>query len=219
MSASLNQTAKSRVKKLRPMTEPHLLLASNSKARRAMLTAAGVRIEAAAPNVDEEALKEGLKAEGATARNLADALAEAKAVRLSRRTGQGLVLGGDQVLALADGTMLDKPTDKADAKAHLRQLSGKAHKLFSAAVIADQGLPVWRHVDVATLTMRPLSDAYINDYVTAEWENIRHCVGCYEIEGRGAQLFAAITGSQFTIMGLPLLHLLDFLRLRGVLPS
>lgn len=201
------------------LPEPVLILASKSKARRAMLEDAGVAIEALAPNVDEEALKEGLRADGVTARNLADALAEAKAVRLSRRIGVALVLGGDQVLAMEDGSMLDKPVDRDDAKAHLRLLSGKKHKLFSASVIADQGSPVWRHIDIATLTMRPLSDAFIDHYVDAEWDNIRHCVGCYEIEGRGAQLFSNIKGSQFTIMGLPLLHLLDYLRVRGVMPS
>ncbi len=199
--------------------EPIVILASKSKARRAMLEAAGVAIEALSPNVDEEALKEGLKADGVTARNLADALAEAKAVRLSRRIGPALVLGGDQILALEDGSMLDKPNDRDEAKAHLRQLSGKKHKLFSAAVIADQGSPVWRHIDIATLTMRPLSDAFIDQYVETQWDNIRHCVGCYEIEGRGAQLFSDIKGSHFTIMGLPLLHLLDYLRVRGLMPS
>lgn len=184
-----------------------------------MLAAAGVAVEAMAPNVDEEALKEGLKSEGVTARNLADALAEAKAVRLSQRIGSGMILGADQILALEDGTMLDKPADPADAIAHLKIMSGKKHKLFSAAVAAEQGIPVWRHIDVATLSVRPLSDAFIEQYVESEWENIRHCVGCYEIEGRGVQLFSAITGSQFTIMGLPLVHLLDYLRIRGILTS
>ncbi len=184
-----------------------------------MLTAAGVAVEAVAPNVDEDALKDGLKSEGVTARNLADALAEAKAVRLSQRIGTGMVLGADQVLTLEDGTMFDKPTDSADAIAHLKLLSGRKHKLFSAAVIAEQGIPVWRHIDSATLSVRLLSDSFIEQYVESEWANIRHCVGCYEIEGRGAQLFSAITGSQFTIMGLPLLHLLDYLRIRGILPS
>tara|TARA_R100001244_G_scaffold6593_8_gene7931 strand:- start:9804 stop:10409 length:606 start_codon:yes stop_codon:yes gene_type:complete len=201
------------------MPETRLILASKSKARRAMLTAAGISVEAIAPNVDEEALKEGLKSEGVTARNLADALAEAKAVRLSRRIGEALVLGADQVLALEDGTMLDKPSGPADAIAQLKLLSGRKHKLFSAAVIAEQGLPVWRHVDSATLSVRPLGDSFIEQYVESEWDNIRHCVGCYEIEGRGIQLFSAIAGSQFTIMGLPLLHLLDYLRIRSNLPA
>ncbi|WP_074204835.1 Maf family protein [Parasphingorhabdus marina] len=196
-----------------------LVLASRSQARRAMLDAAGVAFEALSPNVDEDTLKEGLKAEGITARNLADALAEAKAVRLSSRTGGAWVLGADQVLALDDGTILDKPVDVSEAKAHLRLMSGRKHKLSSAAVIAEQGKPIWRHVDIATLSVRSLSEAFIDSYVESEWEQIRHCVGCYEIEGKGAQLFSAITGSHFTIMGLPLLHLLDFLRVRGVMPS
>ena len=183
------------------------------------MIAAGVPVEAMAANVDEETLKEGLKSEGVTARNLADALAEAKALRLSRRIGAGMVLGADQVLALEDGRMLDKPADPADAIAQLKLLSGTRHKLFSAAVIAEQGIAVWRHVDIATLSVRPLGDSFIEQYVESEWVNIRHCVGCYEIEGRGAQLFSAITGSQFTIMGLPLLHLLDYLRIRSILPS
>ncbi|MEH6791029.1 Maf family protein [Parasphingorhabdus sp.] len=201
------------------MNDRVLILASNSSARLAMLSAAGVPVEAMAPNVDEDALKAGLREQGVTARNLADALAEAKAVRLSRRVGPGLVLGADQVLALEDGTMLDKPSDPADAIAHLRRLSGKKHKLFSAAVIADQGLPVWRHIDVATLAVRPLSDDFIAQYVDSEWDHIRHCVGCYEIERKGAQMFSAISGSQFTIMGLPLLPVLDYLRIRAILPS
>lgn len=201
------------------MREAQLILASKSKARLAMLTAAGVAVEAISPNVDEDALKDGLKSEGVTARNLADALAEAKAVRLSGRIGAGMVLGADQVLALEDGTMLDKPANPADAVAQLKLLSGKKHKLFSAAVIAEQGIPVWRHIDIATLSVRMLSDQFIEQYVETEWDNIRYCVGCYEIEGRGAQLFSAINGSQFTIMGLPLLHLLDYLRIRGILPS
>lgn len=184
-----------------------------------MLEAAGVTIEALAPNVDEDALKEGLKAEGITARNLADALAEAKAVRLSSRIGATMVLGGDQVLALEDGTMLDKPADPEQARIQLGQLSGKKHKLFSAAVIAEQGIPIWRHIDIATLTVRSLSTDFIDAYVESEWDNIRHCVGCYEIEGRGVQLFSDIKGSQFTIMGLPLLHLLDYLRIKGVMTS
>ncbi len=201
------------------MNDARLILASKSKARLAMLTAAGVAVEAIAPNVDEDALKDGLKSEGVTARNLADTLAEAKAVRLSQRIGAGLILGADQVLALEDGTMLDKPADPAEAIAHLKLLSGRKHKLFSAAVIAEQGIAVWRHIDVATLSVRMLSDSFIEQYVESEWDNIRYCVGCYEIEGRGAQLFSAIAGSQFTIMGLPLLHLLDYLRIRSILPS
>ena len=201
------------------MTEPVLVLASQSAIRLSMLHAAGVPVEAMKPNVDEAALKEGLKADGVTARNLADALAEAKAIRLSARLGSSMVLGADQVLALDDGSMLDKPHDPEEAKDHLRALSGRKHKLFSAAVIAEQGSAIWRHIDIATLTVRTLSEAFIDRYVDNEWERIQHCVGCYEIEGKGAQLFSAVQGSQFTIMGLPLLHLLDYLRIRGVIET
>lgn len=201
------------------MSEARLILASKSKARQAMLTAAGVAVEAMSPNVDEDALKDGLKSEGMTARNLADALAEAKAVRLSQRLGAHMILGADQVLALEDGMMLDKPSDPAEAMAQLKLMAGKKHNLFSAAVIAERGTPIWRHIDIATLLMRPMSDSFIEQYVESEWDNIRHCVGCYEIEGRGVQLFSAISGSQFTIMGLPLLPVLDYLRIRSILPS
>lgn len=201
------------------MSEPMLVLASKSKARKAMLEAAGLTVVALAPDVDEHALKDRLKAAGITASDMAVALAETKALQLSQQIGSALVLGGDQLLSLEDGTTLNKPKDKNDAKAHLKTLSGNKHTLFSAAVIADQGKVTWRHVDRAVMTMRDLSDAFIDHYVEDEWAHIRHCVGCYEIERRGAQLFAAIQGSHFTIIGLPLLDLLTYLRLRGVLPS
>ena len=201
------------------MSDPMLVLASQSKARRAMLEAAGVTVDTRPADIDESTLREGWKAKGLLANDLAAALAEAKAISLSPEIGTALVLGGDQILALQDDLMLDKPLDKAEAKSHLRLLSGKKHQLFSAAVITEQGVRIWRHVAIATLTMRHLSDDFINDYVNAEWDDIRHCVGCYEIEGRGAQLFDDINGCQFTIMGLPLLELLDFLRTREIMAS
>lgn len=201
------------------MMDSVLILASESKARKKMLEAAGVVLKAQAPDVDEDALRDRLKADGVTARTLAFALAEAKAVRLSAGTADALVLGGDQVLALADGTMLNKPTDKAEAKAQLLRMSGSKHRLFSAAVIAEEGSEVWRHIEVATMTMRNLSEEFVDHYVENEWDNIRYCVGCYEIEGRGAQLFSDIEGSQFTIMGLPMLEILEYLRERGLMPS
>lgn len=196
-----------------------LVLASESSTRRAMLTAAGVDHDAMAAGVDEEAAKHSLRDEGLNARDLADALAELKAIRVSGRLPGALVLGCDQTLALDDSTMLDKPVDRAAAAAQLRQLSGKRHSLFSAAVIAENGRAVWRHVDRANLTVRPLSDDFIEAYLDAEYANVAGCVGCYRIEGPGAQLFARIEGSHFTILGLPLLPLLDYLRTRGLLTS
>ena len=196
-----------------------LILASQSASRRAMLTAAGIPFEAMAPGVDEDAVKASLRADGIGARDLSDALAELKARRLSQRFPGRLVLGTDSTVALPNGTMIDKAPDRLALAAQLRQLSGATHSLYSAAVICENGTPVWRHVDCAKMTMRPLSDAFIDAYLADEGDVLLGCVGGYRIEGRGAQLFAKIEGSQFTIMGLPLLPVLDWLRVRGVLPS
>lgn len=182
-----------------------------------MLEAAGITLETASPDIDESGIKSELTANGVQPENLAAALAMAKAEGLSRSAG--LVLGADQILTMEENVTLDKPVSKADAKTHLRMLSGGAHRLFSAAAIVENRVAVWHHVDMATLTMRNLSEKFIEDYVEAEWENIRHCVGCYEIEGPGIQLFSRIEGSQFTIMGLPLIELLGYLRERGLMPS
>ena len=130
-----------------------------------------------------------------------------------------LVLGSDSLAVLDDGTILDKPTSRDEARDHLTRMSGKRHDLVSAAVIAENGRPVWRHVEAARMFVRPLSDAFIEAYLEAEWPAISACVGCYRIEGPGAQLFSRIDGSQFTVLGMPLLPLLSHLRERGVLPA
>jgi septum formation protein len=184
-----------------------------------MLAAAGVPHEAMAAGVDEDAMKAALRAEGVSPRNLADALAELKATRLSRRHITDLVLGCDSTVAFDDGTMIDKAESREQQRDLLRRLSGTRHRLHSAAVICEGGAPVWRHVDTATLHVRPLGDAFIDSYLDREWPAIGQCVGGYRIEGPGAQLFARIEGSQFTILGLPLLPLLDYLRIRGVLDA
>ncbi|URW77041.1 Maf family protein [Sphingomonas donggukensis] len=184
-----------------------------------MLEQADVAFEIDRPNVDEDAAKAALAAAGTSARDTADALAQLKAIKVSARHPRALVLGSDSVVELDHGILLDKPVDRADAADHLRRLSGHRHRLHSAAVIVEDGRPVWREVDTATLFVRPLSDAFIDAYLDAEWPAIAGCVGCYRIEGPGAQLFARIDGSQFTILGLPLLPVLDYLRVRGVLTS
>ena len=196
-----------------------LVLASKSASRRAMLTAAGVPFKAVSANVDEEAAKAAMRAEGVAPRDLADRLAELKALRVSHRDPEALVLGSDSVVALEDGSMLDKPVDRADAAEHLRRMSGKRHELISAAVMAIDGRPVWRVVDRAKMFVRILSEDFIQTYLDTEWPEISGCVGCYRIEGPGAQLFSRIEGSQFTVLGLPLLPVLDYLRVRGVLTS
>lgn len=194
-----------------------VVLASQSASRRAMLTAAGVPFAAVSAGVDEDSAKAALLGDGFGARDLADALAELKAIKVSSGDEQALVLGCDSVVALEDGSMLDKPRDRADAADHLRRLSGKRHELVSAAVMAEGGRPVWRVVDRARMYVRPLSEAFIESYLDLEWPEISGCVGCYRIEGPGAQLFNRIEGSQFTVLGLPLLPVLDYLRVRGVM--
>lgn len=184
-----------------------------------MLRAAGVEVEAQAALVDESSIKESLVANGAKAREIADALAEAKARKVSGKYPTALVLGCDQILVTADGQIFDKPENPADAREHLATLSGKTHRLISAAVICENGKPVWRIVDTAQMSMRALSDDFIEQYVVTYWEYIRHCVGCYRIEAEGAQLFASVSGSQFTIIGMPMLPVLDYLRVRGLLPT
>jgi septum formation protein len=195
-----------------------MILASQSSARLAMLRAAGVAVEPQPALVDEAAIKDSMIAEGAKARDIADALAEAKARKVSRKFGQTLVLGCDQILVTAERQILDKPETPEAARMQLAMLSGKTHRLISAAVICENGEPVWRIVDSAQMTMRPLSEAFITQYVDDYWQHIRHCVGCYRIEAEGAQLFSGVSGSQFTIIGMPLLPVLDYLRVRGLLP-
>jgi len=199
------------------MTE--LLLASESSGRAAMLRAAGLRFETSAAHVDEEALTASLVAAGQTPRNIADALAEAKAVKISSRLPGVTVIGADTTLALDDGSMLTKPADPAEAADHLRRMAGTRHRLFSAAVAARDGAPVWRAVGEAKLWMRPLPDAFIADYVARHWDSIRWTVGCYEIEGAGVQLFDRVEGDPWTIIGMPMLPLMAWLRATGLAPQ
>ena len=196
-----------------------IILASQSASRRAMLAAAGVDFSAEAAGVDEDAVKAAMIGEGTDGRRLADALAELKAVKVSRRHPTALVLGCDSTVAAEDGALIDKAESRAESRAQLQALRGTTHKLTSAAVVALGGEPIWRHVDTAKLTMRPFSDAFLESYLDAEWPAIGGCVGGYRLEGLGAQLFSRIDGDHFTILGLPLLPLLDWLRVRGEMPA
>lgn len=201
------------------MTPPRLLLASQSESRRRLLRDAGVLFEAVTAGVDEDAAKGALIGEGLNPRDLADALAELKALRPSQREPDALVLGCDQTLALGDGTLVNKCADREEARALLLRLSGTRHHLHSAAVVTWGGAPIWRQIESVAMDVRVLSPAFIDTYLDAEWDQCRWCVGCYRIEGPGAQLFARVTGSLFAVQGLPLLPLLDFLRVRGVLAA
>lgn len=194
-----------------------VVLASGSESRRAVLAAAGVEAVAIRPNVDEDAAKAAFRAQGLPVRDQAMQLAELKSVKVSQQES-GLVIGGDQMLSL-DGEAFDKPADLDAARDHLRRLSGKTHVLETAIVASENGRPVWRHLARPKLTVRPLSEPFIEAYVEAVGEPLLTTVGAYQLEGLGAQLFTRIKGDYFSILGLPLLPLLDYLRTRGILLS
>lgn len=194
------------------------ILASGSRIRQELLENAGVDFEVVVPKVDEETVKASLLEEGASARDIADGLAELKAARVSRQRPSALVIGCDQVLSVDEG-ILSKPETKEDARAQLQRLRNRGHSLLSAAVVYEGGRPVWRHVGEARLRMRDFSDGYLDEYLARNWESVRHSVGAYKLEEEGVRLFSRIDGDYFTILGLPLLPLLSYLTLRGTLPA
>ncbi len=197
---------------------PDLILASGSAARARMLAGACVpfRVETAA--IDEAEVKSALLAEGASPRDIADKLAELKAWRVARRHPGALVLGADQVLD-HQGRLYDKPRDLAEARAQLLALRDSTHQLLSAAVIFEAGEPVWRHVGVARMTVRDFGDDFLDRYLAAGDDDLLTTVGCYRIEAEGVQLFSGIAGDYFSILGLPLIQVLAFLRSRGVIET
>jgi len=195
-----------------------VVLASASTVRATLLRRAGVDVAVRPAGVDEDALKQAMQAERAPAREIATALAELKAQRVSQNHPDALVIGADQVLVCED-RLFDKPVARADARATLEALRGRAHDLVSAVAVARTGAVIWRHVATARLTARPYSDAFIEAYLDAVGDAALQSVGAYQLEGRGIQLFARIDGDYFTILGLPLLPLLDFLRGHGIVQA
>jgi septum formation protein len=200
------------------MSSPEtLILASGSATRAKMLRDAGLNIIVEKPRVDEEAVKQSLRAEGLDLRAQADALAEVKALSVSRRM-PGFVLGADQMLGL-EGQAFDKVSTREEAQEKLRALRGKTHVLMTAAVIAREGAVIARFMDSPRLTMRNFSDAFLEAYLDQIGEDAFRSVGCYQLEGPGAQLFSRIDGDFFSILGLPLIHVLAFLREHQVVPT
>jgi len=191
-----------------------IILASQSASRQEMLRAAGVAFEAVPARLDERALEARLA--GAPAAEVAMALAEAKALAVD---GDGRSVLGSDSLVVVGGKRFDKPASREDAADHLRAFSGRAMELHSAAVLVRGGAVVWRGGAVATLGVRPLSEAFIAQYLDQEWPAVSYCVGVFRIEGPGVQLFDRIEGDHFTVLGMPLLQVLGALREHGELPE
>ena len=193
-----------------------LILASTSRIRSELLGKAGLAFEAMRPEVDENVLK--IEAKGLSPGHLAQSLAASKAISVASRWSQALVIGADQILNLA-GKAFDKPGSKEEARRQLLQLRGRSHVLETAICCAQDDKVVWQHLGRATLTMRDFSESFLDDYLAHVGADVTTSVGGYKLEGRGAQLFETIDGDYFTILGLPLLPLLDFLRRQGALPA
>ena len=193
-----------------------LILASNSQIRRSMLRAAGIEFEVRPPDIDESALK-ALLTDNRPA-EVARALAVSKAVDVSRSAGSDWVIGSDSIVSV-NGERFNKPANRDEAAEHLQRFSSNLMQLTSAVALARSGNPQWTHAETATLQVRELSDAFIQDYLDAEWPAVGYCVGVFRMEGRGVTLFECVEGSHFTILGMPLLPLLGALRERELIPA
>ena len=194
-----------------------IILASGSAIRHQILTQAGIGFETIVKSVDETAIKASMLSENFRLQDIADALAEAKSVRVSQQN-PGLVIGADQIMVM-DNSLFDKPKDMNEAKSRLLSMRGKTHYLIGAVVISENGIPVWRHLAKTKLTMREFSDSFLDDYLVAEGESLLQSVGAYRFEGRGSQLFSNVEGDFFSILGLSLLPVMDYLRQRGAISS
>jgi len=195
-----------------------LVLASKSQARASVLAGAGLVFEVIPAAVDEDEIKARMKNTGASCEDAALALAQAKARDVAATNPDCFVLGADQILD-CDGAWFDKPENTAQARRHIHDLSARTHRLISAlCLVYNEGM-IWSHIDMAELTMRPLSDGFIDDYLEKAGDDVLYSVGAYQLEGLGSQLFDSVEGDFFTVLGLPLLPLLQVLRQHGVVAT
>ena len=193
-----------------------IILASGSQVRAQMLRQAGLDFEVQIARVDEQMIKESLLGDGRSSRDIADALAESKARKVAQINYDAFVIGCDQVLDF-QGKLLTKPKSPENAIEQIKSMRGERHMLLSAAVIYHEGKAIWRHIGQVRLRMRDASDTYIEKYVDRNWDSIRHSVGGYKLEEEGVRLFHSVEGDYFNVLGMPLLELLAFLTLRGVI--
>ena len=184
--------------------------------RKELLEKSNISFVSVKPNIDEDAVKSSLLVENYSPRDIADALAELKASKISLKTPDSLVLGCDQILEF-EGALLEKPPSKDLAVQQLMKISGKKHIAYSAAVIFENSKPIWRFVGKADLLLKSNSEEYISDYVSRNWDSIKHSVGGYKIEEEGCRLFSKINGDYFSILGMPLIEIINFLCIRGVI--
>ena len=194
-----------------------IILASGSAIRKQILDGVGLNYEVIVKPVDEAAIKDSMLAENSRLQDIADALAEAKALRVSRQT-DGFVIGADQIMVM-DNQLFDKPKDLGEARERLLSMRGKRHELIGAVVVCENGRPVWRHLSKTKLWVREFSNEFLDWYIEQEGEALMKSVGAYRFEGPGAQLFEKVEGGFFAILGLDLLPVLDYLRVRGVIAS
>lgn len=193
-----------------------LILASRSPIRAKLLQQSGIEFESVSALVDEEMMKAAMLAEQAPHRDIADKLAEIKALKVSQKNLGSFVLGCDQILSF-DGKVFSKPIDQSDLRKQLSVLKSGTHELFSAAVICQDAKPIWRFIGKARLTMRDFSETFLDNYIDQNWKSVENCVGGYQIEAEGIQLFQRVEGDYFSILGMPLLEILNFLTVRGVI--
>lgn len=193
-----------------------LILASRSPIRAKLLQQSGIEFESVSALVDEEMMKAAMLAEQAPHRDIADKLAEIKALKVSQKNLGSFVLGCDQILSF-DGKVFSKPKDQSDLRKQLSVLKSGTHELFSAAVICQDAKPIWRFIGKARLTMRDFSETFLDNYIEQNWKLVENCVGGYQIEGEGIRLFQRLDGDYFSILGMPLLEITSYLTERGVI--